>query len=328
MRRPGSKNERSSCTARAEKPEVAEHVQQVDDGVVVEDDGVVAGLDGDGVGAGAGPLGGFAPDGGGVDRRRVDRALLGVAGAVVRAHRDREQLRRRAALGGADALGVGDRDGLRVRGERSVRGHARRVGGGDDGPRPSARSSGLASAVRSDQRVSRGSAAVRARAGPPSPRAPRRWPRSPRLARPGRRDALVVRPARWRRRRPGGRRRSGGSRGPRRSATFWWISLLANRVSADSPRDDERLGLGRAGCLGRAGRPRSASRRAAPGRRRSRLAAHATTPTWTLRNRAPETPWPTWPIWPGSPLPQFGVPQHRASSTRRRRRRTTATTRT
>ena len=36
--------------------------------------------------------------------------------------------------------------------------------------------------------------------------------------------------------------------------------------------------------------------------------AHATTPTRTLRNRAPDTPWPTCPAWPGSPLPQFGVP--------------------
>ena len=37
-------------------------------------------------------------------------------------------------------------------------------------------------------------------------------------------------------------------------------------------------------------------------------AYHLPTPTWTSRNRAPGTAWPTWPVWPGSPLPQFGVP--------------------
>ncbi len=29
-----------------------------------------------------------------------------------------------------------------------------------------------------------------------------------------------------------------------RSATFWWISLLAKRVRAESPADHEHLGLG------------------------------------------------------------------------------------
>ena len=43
IRRPGSANERPSWTARAEKPEVAELVGDVDDRVLLEDDRVVAG---------------------------------------------------------------------------------------------------------------------------------------------------------------------------------------------------------------------------------------------------------------------------------------------
>ena len=42
----------------------------------------------------------------------------------------------------------------------------------------------------------------------------------------------------------------------------------------------------------------------------------------------PSTAWPTWPTWPGSPLPQFGVPEHQVARGRHRRRRTTARTRT
>ncbi len=74
---------------------------------------------------------------------------------------------------------------------------------------------------------------------------------------------------------------------------------------------DERLGL--AG-TGRLGLPddllRQAERRLRVAGDRVR-AAHATTPTRTLRNRAPLTPWPTCPDWGGSPLPQFGVPHIR-----------------
>ena len=54
-------------------------------------------------------------------------ALLGVAGPVVGAHRDGEELARGPALGGADPLRVGDGDGLRVRGERAEGGDAGRV---------------------------------------------------------------------------------------------------------------------------------------------------------------------------------------------------------
>ena len=93
------------------------------------------------------------------------------------------------------------------------------------------------------------------------------------------------------------------------SATFWWISLLAKRVRAESSAGDEGLGLGdaiarreREGGLGQ-------GERVATPIVVHRLASyHLPTPTWTSRNRAPDTAWPTWPVWPGSPLPQFGVP--------------------
>ena len=75
--------------------------------------------------------------------------------------------------------------------------------------------------------------------------------------------------------------------------------------------DDERLRLVRAGGLCRLdhalGEPQRVVRVTADAVRR----AHATTPTRTLRNRAPDTPCPTWPVCPGSPLPQFGVPHIR-----------------
>ena len=74
-------------------------------------------------------------------------------------------------------------------------------------------------------------------------------------------------------------------------------------------RDDQRLGLARAGRLGRLDDLFREAQRllgvAADARARPLIAI---TPTRTLRNRAPDTPWPTWPVWPGSPLPQFGVP--------------------
>ena len=54
-----------------------------------------------------------------------------------------------------------------------------------------------------------------------------------------------------------------------------------------------------------ASRARATSPRAPP----ASSAAHARTPTRTLRNRAGAAGWPVWPIWPGWPLPQFGVPQ-------------------
>ena len=64
---------------------------------------------------------------------------------------------------------------------------------------------------------------------------------------------------------------------------------------------DEHLGLVRTGALaqaddllGEAQRGLGIAARALVVRE-VRQGAHATTPTRTLRNRAPDTPWPTWP---------------------------------
>ena len=174
---------------------------------------------------------------------------------------------------------------------------------------PSARSSGLAAAVPSAQAAAMGSAgpasgrpaqssssstlAVMAAARSTSARIPSGSTR-PVLATPTRRPST-------------NRRLTKTSL----LATFWWISLLANRVSAASPATTRASASpAPAAC----GLPddllREAERRLGVAADRV-PAAHATTPTRTLRNRAPETPWPTWPAWPGSPLPQFGVPHIR-----------------
>jgi len=72
---------------------------------------------------------------------------------------------------------------------------------------------------------------------------------------------------------------------------------------------DEHLGLGGAGDLGEV---ENDLRDLEPLCRRPAGphldGAHFITPTWTLRNRAPEQACPTWPVCGGSPLPQFGVP--------------------
>ena len=73
----------------------------------------------------------------------------------------------------------------------------------------------------------------------------------------------------------------------------------------------ERLGLGGASGLGQADDLLREPERDRRVRADPVSPAHATTPTRTLRNLAPETPWPTCPLWPGSPLPQFGVPHMR-----------------
>src|SRR5262245_19893092 len=77
------------------------------------------------------------------------------------------------------------------------------------------------------------------------------------------------------------------------------------------PGPDQRLGLGGAGLRGRLDDPLAELERLGGGGLRvdgRGRVGHAITPTRTLRNRAPETPWPTCPVCPGSPLPQFGVP--------------------
>ena len=114
--------------------EVAEHVQQVDDGVLLEDDRVVAGLDGDCVGRGSCLAGGLPAEGLGVDRGGIHRGGLGVARAAIGTHRNGDQLRGGPLAGSPDAQRVGHRDGLGAGRERAVCGHARGIGRGDDGP--------------------------------------------------------------------------------------------------------------------------------------------------------------------------------------------------
>src|SRR5262249_2872572 len=83
----------------------------------------------------------------------------------------------------------------------------------------------------------------------------------------------------------------------------------SQRPAQDILGQPERLGRRIAGAHPRAGAGAHGRRGGATGRVRCRdLPHHLPTPTWTSRNRAPETAWPTWAPWPGSPLPQFGVP--------------------
>ena len=101
------------------------------------------------------------------------------------------------------------------------------------------------------------------------------------------------------------------------SATFWWIWLFANRVRAESSVITSASASVTPSRIA-AARTSSASVSASCARssfieRGCALAAgrvryHLPTPTWTSRNRAPGTAWPTCPVWPGSPFPQFGVP--------------------
>ena len=175
---------------------------------------------------------------------------------------------------------------------------------------PSARSSGLAWAVPLRPAGVERRPAGRRTAGPPSRRAPRRWPRSPRRARRAR-GCPRRRPGPTTRRRPGGPSTNRRLTNASALATFWWISEFANRVRADSPADDQRLGLARAGRLGRVDDLLREAQRLLGVAPDPVLGAHPITPTRTLRNRPPETPCPTWPVCPGSPLPQFGVPHIR-----------------
>ena len=83
------------------------------------------------------------------------------------------------------------------------------------------------------------------------------------------------------------------------SATFWWMKLVAKRVSASVPLADGDLGLG---VGSHAGQDALADV--------EQHVAHPLTPTRTPRKRHGTAGWPVWPIWPGWPLPQFGVPQN------------------
>ena len=114
------------------EPEIAEHVEQVDDRVLLEDHRVVAGVDGDRVRGRARLLRRFPADRGRVDGRAVDGGRLRVAGPAVRPHRHGQELRDgpRPALAGAVAVGDGHR--LRAGRERAVGGHPGRIGRRDD----------------------------------------------------------------------------------------------------------------------------------------------------------------------------------------------------
>ena len=291
------------------EPEVAEHVEQVDDRVLVEDDGVVAGIDVHGVRARLRALGGLAADRRGVDLGRVDGALLRVAGPVVGAHRDREQLRGRAALGGADPLGVGDGDGLGLGGERPERRDAGVVRRGDDvsdalGPQLGAgvgRALGPAGVERRRR--------IRGRQARPllellDGRGDRGGTLDERL------DPLVVDPA--------GRRHADPAavHEPEVDERLGAGDVLVDLRVGEARQGrfaghDQGLGLARARPLGRVDDLLGEAKRLLGVAPDPVLGAHPITPTRTLRNRPPETPWPTWPVCPGSPLPQFGVPHIR-----------------
>ena len=140
---------------------------------------------------------------------------------------------------------VGDGDRLGPGRERAVGRDARVVGRADHGADrlgPEFRA-GLGGRPAVGGRRRRGS-----RSGPggrPSRRAPRRPGRSRRRSRPAgggppRRSDPTTRP------RPACRSTTRRLIEMLVSATFWWISLLAKRVSAESSAGDEGLGLGHA----------------------------------------------------------------------------------
>ena len=169
-----------------------------------------------------------------------------------------------------------------------------------------ARSAGSASAVASSESAGAGAAGAGGprpghpgRAGAAGPRrrsrstsAAQRRRRRPRSCRPGGRPPVAVQPQ------PDRRRVLGDV-------------LVDDRVGEPGQR---RAGRGRPSTSASRAGPAADGPARAPGARQRRLAgvpsaAHARTPTRTLRNRAGAAGWPVWPIWPGWPLPQFGVPQ-------------------
>ena len=261
--------------------------------------------------------------------RRVDRALLGVAGAVVGAHRHREQLARRPALGGADALGRWrprpprrpcENEPKAVTPASSAAAMTARA--------PSARSSGLA--VGRARRTSRRGAACGAiglgQAGPVlellDVRGDRRGPLDERA------DALGVDAARCSRRRPGGPSTNRRLTNTSALATFWWISRVGEPGQRGLAADDQRLGLARAGGLGRLddllGEAQRVLRIAADAvRRRSCHHPHPDVPEPRARDAVADV----------AGLARLALAAvrrapHRATTRRRRRRPSTATART
>ena len=230
--------------------------EDVDDRVLLEDDRPVAGLDRDRVRRRAGLVGGLAPDRRRVDRRSRRRRLLGVA----RCRRRRPSspsaaarvVRRSAAR---MPLRVGDREMLGGGRERAERPDAGVVGGGDHGP------DALGSQLRASPRRCRptrprGISVIGVGSGRPAQSSSSARVAGDRRGPLGQRaQALVVEPVGATRPRPACPIATRRFRLPFVSATFWWISLLANRVSCGSLVGDERLRLGRAGRRRRARRP-------------------------------------------------------------------------
>ena len=165
---------------------------------------------------------------------------------------------------------------------------------------PSARSSGLAWAVRSDQPSATGSG--RSADGRPAQSsssstfaaiAAARSTRAPTPSSSTRPDDATPT------RRPLTNRRLTNASA---LATFWWISELANRVSADSPATTS-ASASPAPAASAAWMTCSASRSASSGSPPMPCSrAHPITPTRTLRNRPPETPWPDVARLPGLAL--------------------------
>ena len=287
--------------------QVSQHVQDVHHRVLGEHDRVVARLERDGPYGPPGCLGCLAAQRRRVDQGGVDRGRLRVAGAILRTHGDRDELAGGPRLGRPDPARARHGDGLHACRERAVGGDAGRVGSRDH--RPNTRGAQLRG--RRGRAVGKRAADGADRAGfgqarpvgcllhqvadPPG-----------RLRQPE--EGVGVGS-------PGGR--DGNSLAAHEAEVDPDVRLghvlVDLRVGEARERGilghHEDLGLGRPGRLGMAEddlRDREAFRRRAAVPRLHR--AHFMTPTWTLRNRAPEQACPTWPVCGGSPLPQFGVP--------------------
>ena len=197
-------------------------------------------------------------------------------------------------------LRVGDGDGLGIGREGAERGHAGLVRGGDDGADALGAQLGARVGGALGPAVDDGLGSIGGREPRPvlellDVRGDRRGPLDQRA------DALVVDPA---------RRRDADPAAVDEAEAH--VGLGAGDVLVDLgvgeprerrlARDDQRLGLARAGLLGRLDHALGQPERLLGIAPDAVLGAHPITPTRTLRNRPPETPWPTCPVWPGLAL--------------------------
>ena len=289
---------------------VAEHVEEVDDCVLLEDDRVIAGLERDGVGGRPCLVGRLPPDGGRVDGSGVHGRGFRVAGAAARSHGNGDQLGGRPRAADPGTPGIRHRGRLRARGERAVGDDPGGVGGGDHG-------AGTVGAKFGTGLV--GGLAVGGRDRTHLGRAGEAAPVVELLHDPGDGHRVLGQAAQ-------AFRVGSTGRGD------------ADPLADDHPQVDHDVGLGHvlvdlAVCeasqcriLGHDqglrfrhamahrlredgfGQGQRVMRSIVVHRRGARQAYHLPTPTLTFRKRAPGTAWPTWPVCPGSPLPQFGVP--------------------